>query len=133
MPLPLTRLILYVRDVPRLRAFYQTHFGLPLVEDIGDDRGDDRGDDWAVLKAGAIEIALHRVGEPYRDLAMSGATSNAKLVFTVEAGLPELRDRLVAAGVTMRPLKRFEGYPQLMCDGEDPEGNVFQLAQPDTK
>ena len=134
LPLTMTRLILYVRDVPRLRAFYQSHFGLALVEEIGDDRGDD----WAVLKAGAIEIALHRVGEPYRDLAeshrklaMSAETSNAKLVFTVETGLPELRDRLVAAGVAMRPLKRFDGYPQLMCDGEDPEGNVFQLAQPD--
>ena len=125
MPFSMTRLILYVRDVPGLRAFYQSHFDLPLIEDTGDD--------WAVLKAGAIEIALHRVGEPCRDLPRSGETSNAKLVFTVEAGLPELRDRLVAAGVMMRPLKRFDGYPQLMCDGEDPEGNVFQLAQPDPK
>jgi catechol 2,3-dioxygenase-like lactoylglutathione lyase family enzyme len=119
----MTRVILYVRDVPGLRAFYQRHLDLPLVEEIGDD--------WAVLQAGPIELALHRVGEPYRDLAKPRVVSNAKLVFTVATGLPELRDRLVAAGVTLRPLKRFDGYPQLMCDGEDPEGNVFQLAQPD--
>ncbi len=123
MPLSMTRLILYVRDVPALSAFYRTHFDLPLVEAIGDD--------WAVLDAGGVEIALHRVGEAYRDLPMGGAASNAKLVFTVAADLAERRDRLVAAGVAMRPLKRFDGYPALMCDGEDPEGNVFQLSQPD--
>ena len=125
MPLPMTRLILYVDDVTGLKSFYQTHFDLPLIEEIGDE--------WAVLKAGAVEIALHRVGRAYRDLPRPGDRSNAKLVFTVEAGLPELRERLIAAGVAMRPLKRFDGYPQLMCDGEDPEGNVFQLAQPDPK
>jgi len=123
LPLPMTRLILYVHDVLRLKAFYQVHFDLPLREEIGDE--------WAVLEAGPIEIALHRVGKPYRDLPRHEATSNAKLVFTVKTGLPELRERLIAAGVSMRPLKRFDGYPQLMCDGEDPEGNVFQLAQPD--
>lgn len=123
MPLPMTRLILYVRNVPRLSAFYRLHFDLPLVEAIGDD--------WAVLKAGAIEIALHRVGEAYRDLPAGGAASNAKLVFTVEAGLTERHEHMIAAGVAMRPLKRFDGYPALMCDGEDPEGNVFQLSQPD--
>jgi hypothetical protein len=31
----------------------------------------------------------------------------------------------------MRDLKRFPGFPMLMCDGEDPEGNVFQLSQAD--
>jgi hypothetical protein len=123
MPLPMTRLILYVHDVPRLKLFYQTHFDLPLSEEIGDE--------WVTLKAGAVEIALHRVGKPYRDRFKTDVSSNAKLVFTVESGLPEFRERLIAAGVSMRPLKRFVGYPQLMCDGEDPEGNVFQLAQPD--
>ena len=31
----------------------------------------------------------------------------------------------------MGDLKRYDGFSQLMCDGEDPEGNVFQLSQPD--
>jgi len=123
MPLPMTRLILYVHDVPRLKSFYQTHFDLLVSEEIGAE--------WVMLKAGAVEIALHRVGKQYRDRPKTDVWSNAKLVFTVESGLTEFRERLIAAGVSMRPLKRFEGYPQLMCDGEDPEGNVFQLAQPD--
>ncbi len=123
MSLPLTRLIMYVRDVQKLSRFYRTHFELSLVEEIGDD--------WVVLKAGTVELALHRVGESYRDLPMSGAASNTKLVFTVETGLMDRREHFVKAGVAMRPLKRFDGFPYLMCDGEDPEGNVFQLLQLD--
>lgn len=122
MPLSITRVILYVRDVARLKAFYQLHFGLAVVEDIEDE--------WAVLKAGTMELALHRVGVAWRDVPVTGS-SNAKLVFTVLSGLDVLRDRLVAAGVPMRELKRYDGFAQSMCDGEDPEGNVFQLAQPD--
>jgi len=47
----------------------------------------------------------------------------------VESGLSELHEKLLNAGVRMRNLKRFDGFAQLMCDGEDPEGNVFQLSQ----
>jgi hypothetical protein len=136
-PMIMTRVILYVRNVDVLRNFYHTQFGLPVAEEIAGE--------WVVLTAGAVELALHLVGPPYRhtpadastepeDAAPddgNGAASNAKLVFTITSGLPELRSRLVAAGVKMRDLKRYPGFPQLMCDGVDPEGNVFQLSQPD--
>lgn len=123
MPLHLSRLILYVHDVALLKSFYQTHFALPVSEEIEHE--------WVVLQAGAVEIALHRVGEPYRALSARPNHSNAKLVFSVASGLIELHDTLTRAGVPMRGLKRYDGFPQLMCDGEDPEGNVFQLSQAD--
>jgi len=133
----MTRVILYVRDVELLKNFYQTYFDVPLVEEIPDE--------WAVLKAGDVELALHLAGRQYRrdewpeaDGAEQQDTgghddsaSNAKLVFTVKSGLPELREKLLAGGVKMRNLKRYPGFAQLMCDGEDPEGNMFQLSQPD--
>jgi len=122
MSLSMSRLILYVHDVERLKLFYQAHFDLTVVEEIAQE--------WVVLKAGAVELALHRVGTPYRDKPQHGG-ANVKIVFDVPAGLEALRDKLIAAGVAMRPLKRFDGFSQLMCDGEDPEGNVFQLAQQD--
>ena len=34
MSLALSRIILYVRDVPLLKAFYLTHFQLSVVEEI---------------------------------------------------------------------------------------------------
>lgn len=123
MHLAMTRLILYVRDVTLLKSFYQDHFNLPLVEEIPGE--------WVVLDAGALELALHRVGLPWRNSSQHPSSSNAKMVFAVESGLPELRESLLRAGVPMRDLKRYDGFPQLMCDGEDPEGNVFQLSQAD--
>jgi hypothetical protein len=124
MQATMSRLILYVHNVAALALFYRTHFGLELCEEIEGE--------WAVMKAGAMELALHRVGEPYRERHLQRrSTTNAKMVFSIESGLVELREKLRAAGVSMRELKRYQGFPQLMCDGEDPEGNVFQLSQPD--
>lgn len=80
-----------------LKSFYHTYFDLPVAEEIENE--------WVVLKAGEVEIALHRVGEPYRDKPQQASTSNAKIVFSVSSGLPELRERLVSAGVRMRNLK----------------------------
>jgi predicted enzyme related to lactoylglutathione lyase len=119
----MSRLILYVHDVAALKSFYEGNFGLPIVEEIPGE--------WVVLKAGAIELALHRVGEHYRNTTAQHVHSNAKMVFSVSSGLAALRDKLVAAGVNMRELKRYDGFPYLLCDGEDPEGNVFQLSEAD--
>ncbi|MCI3208087.1 lactoylglutathione lyase [Pandoraea capi] len=124
MPMQMSRLILYVRDVELLKSFYQKHFDLPVVEEIAAE--------WVVLDAGGIQLALHLVGQAYRHQPPSTSTqSNAKIVFSIVSGLPELREQMINAGVRMRELKRFDGFPLLMCDGEDPEGNVFQLAQAD--
>jgi len=118
----ISRLILYVQDVALLTAFYRTHFELSVAEEIENE--------WAVLTDGGFEIALHLAGRPYRNgLRTSGRQSNAKIVFSVSHELPQLRERLIKGGVKMRGIKRYPGFPLLLCDGEDPEGNVFQLAQ----
>ncbi|WP_042337416.1 VOC family protein [Paraburkholderia ferrariae] len=119
----LSRLILYVHDVSLLKSFYQTHFGFPAVEEIEGE--------WAVLDVGGVELALHRVGEAYRSATPRGPHSNAKLVFSIDTGLEALCRSLSSAGVSMREPKRYEGFPYLLCDGEDPEGNVFQLSHRD--
>jgi hypothetical protein len=121
VPMIMTRVILYVRDVALLKSFYQTHFDVPVVEEIPGE--------WAVLKAGEVELALHLVGPEYRRDApgagdepqdsawedgSDGTASNAKRVFTVKSGLPGLRERLLAAGVKMRDLKRYAGFAMLM-------------------
>jgi predicted enzyme related to lactoylglutathione lyase len=119
----LSRVILYVQDVERLATFYRNAFSLSVVEHIKDE--------WAVLKAGACEIALHRVGEPYRvpDPSAWKAASNAKLVMTVDCEIAGVRAELVAKGVAMGEIKSYPGLTGPLCDGTDPEGNVFQLSQ----
>ncbi|HEY1997856.1 VOC family protein [Paraburkholderia sp.] len=123
MSISMSRLILYVHNVELLKSFYQAQFGFSVVEEIPDE--------WAVLKAGEVQLALHLVGEPYRGSAAHAGHSNAKLVFSLPSGLPALRDKLIASGINMGELKRYSGFPMLLCDGKDPEGNVFQLSQAD--
>ena len=40
-----------------------------------------------------------------------------------------LREQLLNQHVPMREIKTFDNYDYCLCDGEDPEGNVFQLKQ----
>jgi predicted enzyme related to lactoylglutathione lyase len=115
----LSRVILYVHDVERLSEFYRQAFAFPLVQHIPGE--------WAVLEAGACELALHRVGAAYRDRPPAGE-SNAKLVVTIDSPLAEMREALSRRGASMSEIKSYAGTGPL-CDGRDPEGNVFQLAE----
>jgi predicted enzyme related to lactoylglutathione lyase len=126
MPVALNRVILYVQDVDRLATFYQQAFGLAVVEEI-------KGE-WTVLNAGPCQLALHKVGKPYRvaDPASWQVESNAKLVMTVDRPLVDLRAELTAMGVPMGKIKSYPPLTGRLCDGKDPEGNVFQLAEATT-
>jgi catechol-2,3-dioxygenase len=123
MDAALTRVILYVQDVVRLTTFYRDILGLPVVQEIAGE--------WTVLQAGACEIALHLAGAPYHveDPSTFDAESNVKLVLTVDRDLAALRDELSAKGVPMGSIKSYPPLTGPLCDGRDPEGNVFQLAQ----
>ena len=48
----------------------------------------------------------------------------AQLVLTIDA-----REALLARGVPMGEIKSYPGLTGPLCDGRDPEGNVFQLSQ----
>jgi catechol-2,3-dioxygenase len=123
MNVSLNRVILYVQDVGRLADFYGRMLGLPVVEEIKNE--------WTVFRVGACELALHRVGKPYRvdDPTNWQVETNAKLVMTVDRELTELRAELIGKGVAMGEIKQYPGFTGPLCDGRDPEGNVFQLAQ----
>ncbi len=123
MKIQLSRIILFARDVNKLKSFYQDYFNLNLIEEIKDE--------WVVLNAGPVEIAFHKVGADFdknKDLPFK-AHSNTKLVFDVKEDLASFRDDLLGKGVFLKELKSFDGSHCLFCDGEDLEGNVFQLRQ----
>ena len=48
---------------------------------------------------------------------------------TVDRPLADLRAELVAKGVPMGKIKSYPPLTGRLCDGKDPEGNVFQLAE----
>lgn len=123
MPVQLGRIILYVHDVERLSAFYREAFAFALVQHIPGE--------WAVLDAGGCELALHRVGPAYRDAEKSNGVelNNAKLVFSIDRPVAELRRVLIDRGIAMGEIKQYPGMTGPLCDGRDPEGNVFQVAE----
>ncbi|RQT11392.1 VOC family protein [Burkholderia contaminans] len=128
MPLPMTRIILYVQDVALLKAFYQRYFDLPVIEEIENE--------WVVLGAGAIELALHLAGPAFRRAVTAhtearAETSHVKFVFSIGQDIAVHRNRLAGSGVAVHDLKRYEGFAYTMYDGIDPEGNVFQVMQAD--
>ncbi|MBB5863664.1 VOC family protein [Xanthomonas sp. 3058] len=131
MSIALVRLILYVRNVAAVKAFYQTHFALAVIEEITDQ--------WVVLAAGQIELALHLMGDRYRqqasspgaDTLRSAAGSTTKLVFAITSDLAVHREHLRSAGIAVGELKRYPGFAYQMYDGRDPEGNVFQVMRLD--
>ena len=119
----LSRIILYVQDVGLLTRFYRDILGLPVVQEIGDE--------WVIFRPGSCELALHRVDRPYRvaDAGSWTVETNVKLVLVVAREIAELRAELISKGVPMREVKSYPGFPGPLCDGEDPEGSIFQLQQ----
>ncbi len=114
------RLILFGLDLHLLRDFYTQHFGFEVTEEIPGG--------WVVLRSSGAEIALHKIGAAYIDPTEPfNASSNSKMVFMIDEELTQLRQKLLDNQVDMREVFEYDNY--YYCDGEDPEGNVFQLMQ----
>lgn len=122
MKLKLDTVIFYVRDIERLKIFYTSVLGLTVLED--------EPEGWVLLQAGQSCIGLHKVGEAYRQIiSAEGPGSNVKIVFELDGDIINIREELMHKGVEMREVKTFDNYAYWLCDGQDPEGNIFQLKQ----
>lgn len=123
MKLNLTMIILFARDIEKLKHFYVNLLQLDVLEEIQSE--------WVLLQAGHCTIGLHQVGQPYLQNTdeTSGAESNTKIVFETEEDLHTIRNMLLTHHISMREVKTFDNYDYWLCDGEDPEGNIFQLKQ----
>jgi len=112
-----------VQDVDRLKEFYIDILNFKLIEETKSE--------WALLKAGICTIGLHKAGDQYQYYSAedAGINSNAKIVFETEDDIKEIRKELLNKKIKMREIKSFDNYDCILCDGEDPEGNVFQLKQ----
>lgn len=123
MKATLNGIILFVRNTGKLKSFYMDIFGLELVEEIPSE--------WVLLKAGACTLGLHRIGEAYLPASDTDfkADSNTKIVFEIEEDIFSQREILSEKKIKIGPVKTFDNYDYRLCDGEDPEGNVFQLKQ----
>lgn len=122
-PVSLSRIIIFGHQLAILKAFYMEHFQFQVVVDYPDH--------WIVLNAGAVEIALHKIGPEFapEEGQAFRAESNTKIVFNITTPITDFRQNLIDRGVNMGKIKSFPGMSTQFCDGEDPEGNMFQLQQ----
>ncbi len=109
--------------VEELKFFYVNNFNFTVTEEI-------KGQ-WIVLNAGQVELAIHKIGQEYEPEAGEKfrAESNTKLVFNISDNLEGFREQLLNNGVVIGGIKSFEGINSLFCEGEDSEGNIFQVEQ----
>jgi predicted enzyme related to lactoylglutathione lyase len=116
----LSTIILYIKDVPLLKNFYVENFNLKVIEE---------DPIWALLDAGGAKIGLHKIGDQYLEKIESGYIfdNNTKIVFEIDSDIELVRNEMISKNIQMREIKTFDNYPFWMCDGTDPEGNVFQL------
>jgi extradiol dioxygenase family protein len=119
MAMRLSSALIYVKDLPRMRAFYSEMLGVKPSNDTWTDS-------WTEFDAGGVQFALHAI--PAEIASQIEITSPprargqnpVKLIFEVDDVDAE-RGRLELLGITM--VQR----PWGAWDGIDPEGNVFGI------
>src|SRR5690242_8835339 len=112
-PLPISRIILYVRDIPKVSAFYQKHFGLKPLP------GAEEG--WLELAArnGGCNIALHQAATSQK------RGSEIKIVFQVR-DVRAFRSERAAAGLKFGVVHKSVHHE--FANAKDPAGNAIQIS-----
>ncbi len=121
MKVKVDSIMLFVQNIDNLKAFYVDVLGLEIVEESHST--------WLLLNAGTCNIGLHKIGAEYIEENQEEFKfdSNTKIVFEIESDIYIYRNYLLSKGIKLKEVMSWENYPYLLCDGEDPEGNVFQL------
>jgi predicted enzyme related to lactoylglutathione lyase len=115
--LPISRIILYVRDIAKVAAFYQKHFGLrPLP-------GAEHG--WLEIGApnGGCRIALHQAARSQR------RGSEIKIVFAVK-DVRAFTAQRAAAGLKFGAVHNTGSHE--FANARDPAGNAIQVSSRST-
>lgn len=114
----LIEVILFVKDMNKMVAFYRDVLDLPLTDPNVQDHA---GADWVTFESGSCLLALHSGGK-----GNIGADA-PKIVFQVE-GIKAARFQLLEAGVSVSDVR--SPAPGIsVCDGKDPEGNPFSIEE----
>ena len=112
MAIPISSVLLYVKDVAKVAQFYVDHFG--YVEEPGSTPG------WRVLNGGGgCTISLYQAAKSQK----SGAA--VKIVFAV-ADVPKFVAERARLGLKFGAIHEAEGY--LFSNAKDPGGNSISVS-----
>jgi len=112
----ITRIIYFVKDMEKATAFYRDKLGLTVGEDPQLSPSE-----WVEFDADPCRLALHKAFDPKGTMP---ATYN-KIVFYSDDPI-KTRDELIAKGVKIH--EPMTDQKLVLCNGEDPEGNRFQIS-----
>jgi predicted enzyme related to lactoylglutathione lyase len=112
-PLPIARIILYVRDIEKVAAFYQKHFGLKPLPGAEDG--------WLEIGSpnGSCSIALHQAATSQK------RASEIKIVFGVK-DVRKFRADRAAAGLKLGVVHKSGDHE--FANARDPAGNSIQVS-----
>ena len=127
--LVLGRVMLYAKDINRMVAFYRDILGFAVLPSRYDPA------EFVVLDAGSAQLCLHQIPDVIArnmniaDPAEPRSKVPVKIMYVIE-DVASMRESLLARGVQMGELQNFT--PLVYCDGQDPEGNIFQITNGQT-
>jgi predicted enzyme related to lactoylglutathione lyase len=110
---PISRIILYVRDIPKVAAFYQKHFGLQPI--FPTEKG------WLEIGApdSGCRIALHQAARSQK------RGSEIKIVFAVK-DVKTFTSERAAAGLKFGVIH--DAGSHQFANARDPAGNSIQVS-----
>ena len=118
---PISRVILYVKDIKKVASFYEMFFGMRRV--------DSEEPGWLELESpsGGCMIALHQASKSQR------RGTAVKLVFGVE-DVAAFKEAVAARGLKFGPVHTVRhGLWHEFANGKDPAGNSISISSRGTK
>ncbi len=118
--------MLYVKDFPHMKKFYEQMLGTPPVNT-------EWTDTWALFDVGGARFALHAIPPEHARniqiafLPKARGTDPVKLIFGVDS-VPAERSRLEAMGITV--LQRPWQEPNEACEAASTRKAIFFISQP---
>lgn len=118
--------VLFTINLQRLAHYYEQVVGMHIVKSASDH---------IVLEVGTFRLTVHQIPDQYaKNVAIkvppvvreSGAI---KLSFRVDSILRSRQAAAELGGLVYGPDREWSNDETTICDGYDPDGNVFQLFQ----
>lgn len=111
---PITRLALYVRNMPKVAEFYVRHFG--FTQDVSEMPGAI----WLLPGQGGCALVLLQASKGHR-----AGQSCVKIVFDIP-DIEAFKERSAKDGLSWGPIHQCEGYAY--ANARDPARNLVQIS-----
>ena len=112
--------IIFARDMPSMRRFYEQVMGFPIIRELGPD--------WVEFGVGSNTLTLTRHGLMFNDAATPNGALSLQLAFRVApAQVAECAAALETAGIKLTLPLTDQSWGHRTIFFRDPDGNVIEI------